>query len=100
MGPYSLLDLTIFLASVTRFDHCAADSEAQPHSAGFAGFWALDAENTIIYCSNYNVLYAFMEQPQDGGGTAARAASKTRRVTANRKGLKIMAAHSQLKQKG
>ena len=88
MGPYSLLDLTIFLAAVTRFDHCAADSEAQPHSA------------TIIYCSNYNVLYAFMEQPRDGGGTAARAASKTRRVTANRKGLKIMAAHSHLKQKG
>ena len=24
-----------FLAAVTRFDHCAADSEAQPHSAGF-----------------------------------------------------------------
>ena len=35
MGPYSLLDLTIFLAAVTRFDHFAADSEAQPHSAGF-----------------------------------------------------------------
>ena len=35
MGPYSLLDLTIFLAAVTRFDHCAADSEAQQHSAGF-----------------------------------------------------------------
>ena len=102
MGPYSLLDLTIFLAAVTRFDHCAADSEAQPHSAraGFTGSWALDAENTIIYCSDYNVLYAFMEQSLDGGGTAARAASKTRRVTANRKGLKIMAAHSHLKQKG
>ena len=27
--------LTIFLAAVTRFDHGAADSEAQPHSAGF-----------------------------------------------------------------
>ena len=33
-----------------------------------------------------------MEQPRDGGGTAARAASKTRRVTVNRKGLKIVAA--------
>ena len=26
-----------FLAAVTRFDHCAADSEAQQHSAGFTG---------------------------------------------------------------
>ena len=41
MGPYSLLDLTIFLAAVTRFDHCAADSEAQPHSAGFTGLLGL-----------------------------------------------------------
>ena len=32
------------------------------------------AENTILYCSKYNVLYAFMEQPLAGGGTAARAA--------------------------
>ena len=40
MGPYSLLDLTIFLATVTRFDHCAADSEAQPHSES-AGFTRL-----------------------------------------------------------
>ena len=38
----SLLDLTIFLAAaVTRFDHCAADSEAQPHSAGFTGLLGL-----------------------------------------------------------
>ena len=35
MGPYSLLDLTIFLAAVTRFDRCAARRRAQPHSAGF-----------------------------------------------------------------
>ena len=41
MGPYSLLDLTIFLAAVTRFDHCAADSEAQPHSSGFTGLLGL-----------------------------------------------------------
>ena len=41
MGPYSLLDLTTFLAAVTRFDHCAADSEAQPHSASFTGLLGL-----------------------------------------------------------
>ena len=35
MGPYPLLDLTIFFTAVTRFDHCTADSEARPHSAGF-----------------------------------------------------------------
>ena len=34
----------------------------------------IDEENTIIYCSKYNVLYSFMEQPRAGGGTAARAA--------------------------
>ena len=41
MGPYSLLDLTNFLAAVTRFDHCSADSEAQPHSASFTGLLGL-----------------------------------------------------------
>ena len=90
MGPYSLLDLTTARPT-------PKPSRTPPASPGF---WALDAENTIIYCSNYTVLYAFMEQPRDGGGTAAREASKTRKVTANRKGLKIMAAHSHLKQKG
>ena len=38
MGPYSLIVLIRFdhfLTAVTRFDHWATDSEAQPHSAGF-----------------------------------------------------------------
>ena len=33
---------------------------------------SIDAER-----SKYNVLYAFMEQPRAGGGTAARPALKT-----------------------
>ena len=30
---------------------------------------SIDAENTIIYCSKYNILYAFIEQPLAGGST-------------------------------
>ena len=81
MRPYSLLDLTIFWQpwpDLTTARPTPKPSRTPPASHGF---WASDAENTIIYSSNYNVLYAFMEHPRDGGGTAARAASKTRRVT-------------------
>ena len=68
MGPYSLLDLTIFQQLWPFLTTVQPDltTRAQLHLT------SIDAENTIIYCSKYYVLYAFMEQPLAGGGTASK----------------------------